>query len=303
MIKIAWDESTNKDLLKDTLDDLFDSTDRDKFVEYPNVFKDLTTELFQIRRMRIAGLPHGAEIADGENIPTYDPVYGSTLDFDQVRYGWGFTITKGMKKFNQYDLVEKFTRDLKKTMYEMKDIEVAKLFNTPTATYLGYDGLSLLNDSHTCLDDAATTYDNLTTSDISVSSLEDGYVYHDTIVDDQAYMSPGRPNKLIVPPQLRVTGQQLLAPGGVPFEESNTKNVFPDWDLQLFVYHRMTDDDAWYLVDFAADDYGAIILTSQEPDLEVQDAPNTSRNTYVTSEQWFDFGYDDPRRIYGAVPA
>ena len=306
MIKLSFDESTNKDLLvKGSLEELFNSTDRSKFVEYPNVFKEVKTDEYYLRNMRIAGLPHGGEVQDGTNIPTYDPKYGGTKEHTQRRFGSGFTITAMMKKFEQYDLMGQFTRHLKVTQYEMKDIEVAKLINAPTATTYGsgFDGLALLHDSHTCLDDDTTTYDNKTTADLSATSLKDAYVYFDTVVDDTAQINPGRPNRLVVPPQLRFTAKELLGSPNVPYEQSNTKNVLPDWDLSTFIYHRMTDDDAWFLCDTTHEKYGLKVWTSQEPDILVQDAPNTSRNTYVTSQQMFEYGFDDPRYIYGSVPA
>ena len=304
MLKIAFDESTNKDLLKGTLQKLFDNTDRAKIVEYPNIFKDVKDDEYYIRRMRIAGLPHGGQIGLGANIPTYDPVYGSTKDWTQKRFGWGFTITDAMKRYDQYDLYAKFTRDLKKTMWEMKDIEVMKLINSPTSTtWVGYDGKALAATDHACLDDASTAWNNLATADLTVSSFEDATVYFDTIVDDQNKINPGRPNKLIVTPQLRIEGMQLLSPGGVPFEFSNTKNVFPDWDLTLFIAHRMTDTDQWMLADTNHENYGLFVITTQEPDIVVMDAPNTSRNTYVTSQQHFEYGFDDSRYLYVSTGA
>ena len=306
MFKLTFDESTNKDLLvKGSLEELFNSTDRSKFVEYTNVFKEVKTDQYYLRNMRIAGLPHGGEVQDGVNIPTYDPVYGGTKEHTQKRFGSGFTITTMMKKFEQYDLMGQFTRDLKKTQYEMKDIEVAKLINAPTATTYGsgFDGYALLYASHPCLDESTTTYSNYATADLSVTSMKDAYVYFDTIVDDQAQMSPGKPNRLIVPPQSRFIAQELLGSPSVPYEQSNTKNVLPDWDLSTFVYHRMTDNDAWFMADTSHDKYGLKVWTSQDPDILVQDAPNTSRNTYVTSQQMFEYGFDDPRYFYGSVPS
>ena len=91
MFNILWDESTNQDLLAGTLEELFNSTDREKLMEFPEIFKDLKTSEYYIRKMRIAGLPHGGRVADGESIPTYDPVYDSTKDYTQLRYGSGFT--------------------------------------------------------------------------------------------------------------------------------------------------------------------------------------------------------------------
>jgi hypothetical protein len=46
------------------------------------------------------------------------------------------------------------------------------------------------------------------------------------------------------------------------------------------------------------DDYDIFVMTTEEPDLKVQDAPNTSRNTIVTSHQWFKYGFGDPRSFY-----
>ena len=306
MFKLSFDESTNKDLLvKGSLEELFNSTDRSKFVEYPNVFKEVKVDVLTHRNLRLAGLPQGGEVQDGVNIPTYDPVYGGTKEHTQKRFGSGFTYTTMMKKFEQYDIIGQLTRHLKVTQYEMKDIEVAKLINAPTATTYGsgFDGFALLYASHPCLDEDTTTFSNLATADLSRSSLLDAYIYFDTIVDDQADMNPGKPNKLIVPPQLRFTAKELLGSTNVPYEQSNTTNVLPDMNLSTFVYHRMTDDDAWFLADTTHEKYGLTVWTSQEPDIVVQDSPNTARNTYVTSQQMFSYGFDDSRYIYGSVPA
>ncbi len=303
MITIRFDESTNKDLLAGTLQELYDNTDRAKLVEYPEVFKEVKTSDYYFRKMRIAGLPHGGEVADGANIPTYDPTYGQTKDWTQVRFGSGFTITKMMKKFNRYDLMEKFTRDLKKCEYEMKDIKIAQLINAPTATTYGsgFDGLSIANNSHTNLD--ATTYDNRGDVDLSVTGLSDAYIYFDTIVDDTNKIAPAVPNKLIVTPQDQIRARQLVGSDKVPFSLENTKNIFPEWDLKLFVYHRMTDADQWMLAATEHENYGLFVATSQDPDFVVQDAPNTSRNTYCTSEQMFSYGFSDARYIYISIGA
>jgi len=306
MFKLTFDGSTNKDLLvKGSLEELFNTTDRSKFVEYPNVFKEVKTDKHHIRNLRYAGLPHGGEVQDGVNIPTYDPVYGGTLEHTIKRFGSGFTYTTMMKTFEEYDIIGDLTRHLKVTQYEMKDIEVAKLINAPTNTTYGsgFDGYALLYASHPCLDESTTTFSNYATADLSKTSILDAYIYFDTIVDDQAQMNPGSPNRLIVPPQLRFTADELLHSPGVAYEQSRTKNVLSDLDLSTFVYHRMTDNDAWFMADTNHDKYGLKVWTAQEPDIRIQDAANTSRNTWVTSQQMFTYGFDDSRYIYGSVPA
>jgi len=65
----------------------------------------------------------------------------------------------------------------------------------------------------------------------------------------------------------------------------------------LFVYHRLTSSTSWGMI--AKDsDYDIFVMTTEEPDLKVQDAPDTSRSTIVTSHQWFKPGFGDARGFY-----
>ena len=303
MIKLTFDETTNKDLLKGTFEKLWDTTDTSTLEEYKNVFKIRNSGEYETVDVQMAGLEHGGEIADGAATPTYDPLYGAEKKYVQKRFGAGFTYTMMMKKFNRFDLAAKFTRNLKRTMFEMKDVELAKIYNTPTATTYasGFDGAALLSATHANVD--TSTYSNYATADLTETSYLDAFVYFDTLVDDRGQLIPKVPDKLVVPPALQFTAMQLNQSKDVPFEMSNTKNVIPGLGINLFKYHRMTDTDSWFMLCQGDEDFGVFCDTSMEPDNKVQDAPDTTRNTYVTSNQLFTYGIFDPRLIYGSVPA
>jgi len=304
-VQIVWDDSTNKDYLKHTLERVFDNTDGEAFVEYKNVFQDLKSDEYYVRYGRIGGFEQGGEIVDGANIPVSDPHKGIEIEFTQARFGQGFKITRMMKKFEKYNLFEGWTRKLNKTMWEMKDTVVAQLYNNPTSTTYGsgYDAKALLDGTHGLLDAGSTTYNNYVTVQLAVSSLQDGFIYFDEMLSDEAQPMPKKPDTLVIGTDLSFRAGQLLAPGGVPFEESNTKNMFPQFGLNLFTYHRLTDQDGWFLIKKNDEDFGPRVITSQDPALIVKDAPDTSRNTLVTSEQMFTYGYDDARLVYGSIPA
>jgi len=298
---IGWDTSTNKDIFKNLLRELFDSTDREALVEYPNVVKELKVSDYYERFARQAGLEGMSELADGEAIPLADPVFDTTKDLTQVRYGLGFKITSGMKKFNKWNEMQTMTKNLGMVMKEGKDVIVARMFNNPTATTYaaGFDTLALASNSHTCLDDDATTYDNNSAGALGVSTLESALVYFDTLVDDMGMDIMATPTKLVVNPNLRITSMELLGGELKPYTGDNTINAFPDWDLKPFVYHRFTSTTTWAVIADKDPDYGLMVLTSQEPDLKVQDdVSGNTRSTVVTSEQWFDYGFTDPRRFY-----
>jgi hypothetical protein len=169
-----WDTSTGKESLKTLTRTWFDSTDRPDLIEYKALCKEIKTSDDYEREARVAGLGAMSQMVEGQNIPLEEAKFGGTKDFTQVAFGNGFRITDRMKRFNKINIMEKLTRSLKKTMAEGKDIEVAKMFNNMTATTYasGFDTYQLAYDTHTCLDDAATTYDNYLDQDLATGSYE-----------------------------------------------------------------------------------------------------------------------------------
>jgi hypothetical protein len=299
IIRTNWDTSTNKDAFKTLVRKWFDSTDREAIVEYPRVFKTYTTKDEYERHGRYAGLDYPGELDEGENIPIQDPKFNGVKDYEQVAYGSGFRITDRMKRFNKIGAMETFTKSLRRMQREGKDVEVAKIWNNLTATtYTNtFDTLAVATNSHTCLDDAATTYDNYADEALAVGSLESALQYFDYMYDDQGNVFIAQPDTLVVNYTLRQDAFELLKSEMKPWEQSNTKSAYQG-ALEPFVYHRLTASTTWFVLAKNHPKYGAFVYTSMEPDLVVKDAPDTTRDTLVTSLQYFDFSVDDARLIY-----
>jgi len=303
-----WDTSTGKETMKTLVRGWFDSTDREALVEWKAVCKDIPTNDEYEREARIAGLGAMQEIAEGQNIPLEEAKFGGTKDFTQVRYGNGFRVTDRMKRFNKIKLIEKLTKSLKKTMLEGKDIEIAKMWNNATATTYasGFTengtARALAYDSHLCLDDAGTTYDNYLDQDLATGSYETALQYFDKMYDDQGNVFVGRARKLVVNPSLRVKAYQILRADLKPFEQSNTKydlNSYFGFDVQPFVYHRLSATTSWFVLgDVNDSDYGPRVYTALEPDLETKDGDDRTRDIVYTSHQYFKYGFTDPRMVY-----
>lgn len=298
--RVSWDTSTNKDVFKTLVRQWFDSTDREAMVEYQNVMKDLTTSDEYERHGRFAGLDLAEAVAEGENIPIQDAKFGSVKDYTQASYGTGYRITDRMKRFNKIGFFEKLTKSLGMNMREAKDIEIAKMWNNTTnTTYAsGFDTLAIAHDSHTCLDDASSTYDNKLGSALGTSTLESALNYFDYMYDDQGNVFTASPDNLVVNYQLRITANELLKSDNKAHEFSNTINIYPDWGLKIFVYHRLTSATAWFLQAKNHPKFDYFVYTSVKPDSKVEDAPDTTRDTIVTSLQYFTYGLGDPRMVY-----
>ena len=300
IIRVNWDGSSNKELFKKLIEGIFDNTDREALKEYPNMFKTQTSNEEYIRKLRMAGLPLGAEVAEGEGIPIYAPKYGGTKDWTQKSFGLGFRITDRMKRFNKWGLMEKFTKSLKKSQVETKDVELAKVWNNVTAsTYATtYDGHVIGQSGQHCLDDAGTTYTNILSAALSNAALESALNYFDYLYDDQAQIMTAKPDTLYVNYSLRISSAKILRSDNVSGEMSNTINVFPDWNLKTFVYHRLTSTTAWGVLAKNDENFDVNVWTAMEPDLKVKDSPDQTRDTIVDSLQYFTYGCGDPRCIY-----
>ena len=177
--QISWDSTTNRDYFKKLLKEAFDTSDREALVEYPGVVREIKTADEYERYSRHVGLGLHSELTDGQEIPLDDPIIDTTKDFRQTRYGLGFKITSGMKKFNKWYAVKELSKNLGMVMKESKDIEIAKMFNNATTTTYasGFDTYAIAHNSHTCKDDASTTYDNYLDAALGVSSLETALIY------------------------------------------------------------------------------------------------------------------------------
>jgi hypothetical protein len=272
-----WDSSTNKDTFKTLVDKWFNSTDRPALVEWQNMMRDLSSEDEYERRGRFAGLDYGSEV------------------------DLGFRITDRMKRFEKLGLYEFLIKDLRNKAEETKDVEIAKLWNNLTVTTYNansFDGLAIAHDSHTCLDDSATTYDNYLDAALSTSSLESARNYFDYMYDDQGNIFTADPDTLAVNYSLVVTAEELLGSSLKPHEFSNTINYFKSADLKIFDYHRFTSTTAWVMLAKGNDKYDGFVYTAQSPDVKVYDAPDQTRDVIVDSQQYFIYGMGDPRMVY-----
>jgi hypothetical protein len=298
---IAWDTTTDRQYFKNLMKKVFRTTDAPALTEYKQMFKMVESKDEYEKFGRDAGLPLAENIADGGAISTYEPILGTPKDVRQKRFALGFKITSGMKKFNRWLDVQDLTKDLKTVMLESKDIECAKLWNNLTSTtYAGstFDGLAIAHATHTNLD--ASTYSNYGNAALGVGSLEDALIYHDTRVNDRNRIQPGKPNLLAVHPNERFDAIELLNSEKQPYTADNQINsLTKDFNLEYFIYHRATSATWWVLLDKNHKDFSPIVITTQEPDIKMQDdVEGLTRSMAVTSEEWFEYEALDTRYVY-----
>ena len=297
-ITIGWDTTTGRQTLKTLIRKEFLSTDREPLVEHKDIFNTISTTDEYERDIRYAGLGPASELTDGEEIGLQDPVLDTTKDYRQGRWGNGFRITAGMKKFNKIGLMKSMTKDLKRTMVETKDADVmTSLNNATSATYAGFDTYALAYNTHTCLDDASTTYDNYLDAALGVTSYESAKIYFRTLVDDQGQTFVAKPDTLVVNPYYEREANELIRSTLRYDTGDNAINVYKG-DSAIKVCSRLTSSTVWFLMAKNHNLFDLNVFTSQEPNLKVKDAPDNTEDTVVISSQWYKWGHGDPRMVF-----
>jgi len=295
----VWDSSTGKESFRKLVKNHFDSTARKAVVQSPKLYNMRDSDLLFERDLRTASLPPGAAVPEGGRIPIYSPKFGGTKDYNQAEYGLGFRVSWMMKKTNQMGYVKKWTTSLSMRQKELKDTELAKLWNSPTATYTGFDSQVLGYALHTCLDDSSTTFSNIGSAAISVAALESAEYYFDIMKDDQgtSFMTPIKGGLLYFQPTLKYTVMEILRSTGKPHELSNTYNYWED-RFEPYPYIRLTSTTAWGLCAIKSDLYDVNCYTLAEPDVETFNPTDGTRDTVVNSHQAFSWGFGDARCVY-----
>ena len=298
VVTTRFDTSSGKDLLKDgVIRKLFDSTTGKIEVFYKALVNNLKTNDEWVKDQRMAGLEEAAEISEGQNIPIFGPSLGGTVTYTQRQWGAGVRMTHRMQKFNRIDLWQKLVKQLARIQSYSKDVEVHLMFNNPTATTYsynkGFDTVALGSATHTGLLTGATTdnFDNYVNASMSVAAVEDMRYYFTTKLSDMGQYMGLKLDTVVYNPNLHPTARQIFASDYVPFEESNTINVIPEWKVKLIEDPLITSTTMWFGLNKGSDMYDINVFTSQEPDLEIVDAPDFTRDRVATSLQYFTYGY------------
>ena len=304
-ILTQFDTTTNRDLLKTgSLRKIHDNSAGEAKVFRKGMANDLTTKEMIVRDLRMAGFENAVEIGEGQNIPIYTPVLGTTKEYTQRDFGIGFRMSFKMDYFNKYGLWKKWAEDIGRAQTEGKDIEIHTLFNSPTSTSLacgvGFDTYALAANAHTGLlaGSTADNYDNLLSQALSTSALESVRYYFATLVNDMGRYMGAIPDTLFYHPTQWPTVREILGSDLRPHELSNTVNIFPEMGLKPYENPRLTSTTAWGVLAKNDKKYDVNVFTGMEPKTFEKDAPDNTLDKVFVSAQFFCYGFGDQRLYY-----
>lgn len=243
---------------------------------------------------------------------------GAAVQFDDIqetytsRYNMetvsiGFSVTKEAFDDDLYDTTARAqAQELGRAMADTKQVKAAAIFNNGfNSAYVGGNGQPLFSTAHPTI---SSTFSNKVTADMSESSLEDACIAISKMTNDRGILISARPVSLHIPPELefvakKILGSELSTGQGIYGQATKTVNdvnairTMGKFSKGVFVNHRFTDPDAWFIKTSVSNGTKMFI---RENLIGSEDVDFITDNMLFKFRERYAFGWTDPRGWYGS---
>lgn len=273
-------------------------------VEWDKLFDKYTSRKQFEEDVGVSSFGLASVKAEGAPI-TYDSERQAfTTRYTHIVYASGFIITREIYEDDQYDVVgQKKAQGLAFSMRQTKEVIGANVYNRAfNSSYVGGDGVSLLNSAHPNF--AGGTWSNIlaTAADLSEAAIEQACIDIAGFTNDRGLTIAVRPEALIIPRQLIYEAQRILKTEGRPGTDNNDLNALKTLGAipKIVTNHYLTDTDAWFI---RTDVKDGMKYFERRGDEFGMDEDFDTENAKYKATMRFSFYWTDPRSLYGTPGA
>ena len=273
--------------------------------EHAEIFDSESSDRAFEEEVMLSGFGQAPVKGEGAAI-TYDTAGEAfTARYTHETIALAFAITEEAVEDNLYDkLSSRYTRALARSMSNTKQVKGASVLNNAfSSSYVGGDGVSLVNNAHPTTGGGNWSNTLATAADLNETSLEQALIDIAAFIDERGLKIALRGMKLILPPALQFTAERILKSEQRVSTADNDINALKSGGYlpQGFtVNHFLTDPDAFFIKTDAPNGMKHFVRsplkTAMEGDFETGNARYKARERYS-------FGWSDPRAMYGSPGA
>jgi hypothetical protein len=273
--------------------------------EHKEIFDEESSERAFEEEVMLSGFGQAPVKGEGSAI-VYDTAGESfTARYTHETIALAFAITEEAVEDNLYDkLSARYTRALARSMSNTKQVKAASVLNNAfSSSYLGGDGVSLINSAHTTVGGGNWSNTLATAADLNETSLEQALIDISLFIDERGLKVALRGMKLIVPPALQFTVERLLKSEQRTGTADNDINAIKSGGYMpqgFAVNHFLTDSDAWFIKTDAPNGMKHFVRSPLKTALE---GDFETGNVRYKARERYSFGWSDPRAIYGSPGA
>src|SRR3990167_7251327 len=217
--------------------------------EYQKVFNVLNSTKQSEQDSYESGFGAMPEKTEGA-AATYDTILpGIKKTYTHLTYALGYEITEEAIEDNLQtpETFNKLPQALNRSGEETVEVTAANIFNNGFTTN-GFDDVPLFSTAHPMLGAGNQANRPTTDADLSVSSLTAGLTAIEKFTDERGLKQPTKALTLVVPVDSWNIAEELLGSQYKPYSANNEVNALQKKDLSYFVWHYLTDTDAWFLL-------------------------------------------------------
>jgi len=187
---------------------------------------------------------------DGGPVTYYSPHGGYDQSVTHEQFAYGFRCTRETEEDDLSGIVPRIPELFGVAAKERIEQEAAEPFNGAFDSWTIGDSQYLVSTSHTSVDGGGTRSNRLATdSDLSYSTLWTAIKQHEALTDHAGNLLQLRPDLLVIPPELEDVADEILGSTLKPDTANNNANALRRRKMDVFVWQRLTDSDAWFIVD------------------------------------------------------
>ena len=246
-------------------------------------------------------------------VPYADFDAGYRTDIRNYEFATGIQVERRLVDDDQYNQIRRRASSMTDSFNTTIETDAANVFinaftdsgtNRMGASTNGADGVALLSTAHPYSPaDTNTTQANEGTLALTIDNLDTTRQAMRNFTDDAGQLMGVNPNMLLVPPELERTATQIVSeralyePGSAQFDVNMFSGRF-----QPVVWDRLTDSNAWFLIDSTMMKQHLIWQWRIRPEFsEAEDFDGLTAK--FRGYMRYGIGWTDWRFIYGQNPS
>ena len=270
--------------------------------QHKEIFDEESSERAFEEEVMLSGFGQAPVKGEGSAVSYDSAGEAFTARYTHETIALAFAITEEAVEDNLYDkLSARYTRALARSMSNTKQVKGAAVLNNSfSSSYVGGDGVSLINSAHPTTGGGTWSNQTATAADLNETSLEQALIDISLFIDERGLKIALRGMKLIIPPALQFTAERLLKSEQRTSTADNDINAIKSGGYlpQGFaINHFLTDVNAWFVKTDAPNGMKHFVRsplkTALEGDFETGNVRYRARARYSC-------GWSDPRAMYGS---
>ena len=270
--------------------------------QHKEIFDEESSERAFEEEVMLSGFGQAPVKGEGSAISYDSAGEAFTARYTNETIALAFAITEEAVEDNLYDkLSARYTRALARSMSNTKQVKGAAVLNNSfSSSYVGGDGVSLINSAHPTTGGGTWSNQTATAADLNETSLEQALIDISLFIDERGLKIALRGMKLIIPPALQFTAERLLKSEQRTSTADNDINAIKSGGYlpQGFaINHFLTDVNAWFVKTDAPNGMKHFVRSPLKTALE---GDFETGNVRYKARERYSFGWSDPRAMYGS---